>query len=148
MGRAAQRRCAARRGGWRSTAGTLACCHESLHQESSLCCRTLSRYQCLNKIVAQDIILSRVVGFLTPNDAEAAMLVSTHFRSSAMSDFHWRTWALNCWADRQLDTFLPKIKEAKETDYRCGWRKLYWDSLEDSKRETLTEDELTRTMLM
>merc|ERR1719362_2440619 len=95
-------------------------------------------------VLMQDIILSRVVGFLTPNDAEAAMLVSSHFRSSAMSDFHWRKWALTCWADRQLDTFSPKIKEAKETDYRCGWRKLYWDSLEDSKRETLTDDELTR----
>ena len=102
-------------------------------------CFTVLICECL----LQDI-LARTIGFLTPNDAEASMLVSKKFYSVAMLDIHWRIWASRCWASRQMDTFQPKLQAAMETNYRCGWRKLYWDSIEDSKRETLTEDELTR----
>ena len=73
------------------------------------------------------------------------MLVSQKFHSVAIRDGHWRIWASRCWSVHQMQTFQPKLEAAKATDYSCGWRKLYWDSIEDSKREILTEDELTRT---
>lgn len=109
-----------------------------------MCCSLIAALTC--GCLEQDV-LARAIGFLKPNDAEAFMLVSQRFHSAAMSDVHWRIWASRCWADRQMQTFQPKLDAAKATDYRCGWRNLYWDSIEDSKREILTEDEITRTLL-